>query len=109
MSGRRSRSCDGTPNGIAGGGVFSGSTGIENSDAGLPTKTAIACSNWDWCNANAGCLRLRLCSESFGLSHGLVRIDAGFVKSLRKLQRFLIGDNGTVQNCCSESCVRSEK
>src|ERR1700688_3361978 len=45
MSGRRSRSWDGTPKGIAGGVVLSGSIGIENADAGWPVNIAMACSN----------------------------------------------------------------
>src|SRR5271154_2331232 len=43
-SGRLSRSCDGTPTGISGGPAFSGSAGIENDEAGLPTRRAMACS-----------------------------------------------------------------
>src|SRR5580698_11233212 len=45
ISGRRSRSWEGTPNGIAGGLVLSGSTGIEKVDAGWPINIARACSN----------------------------------------------------------------
>src|ERR1019366_1742064 len=44
MSGRRSRSWDGTPMGIAGGLDLSGSMGIENVDAGWPVSMAMACS-----------------------------------------------------------------
>src|ERR1700686_1185316 len=45
ISGRRSRSWDGTPKGIAGGLELSGSIGIENVDAGWPVSMAMACSN----------------------------------------------------------------
>src|ERR1700733_664303 len=43
-SGRLSRSCEGTPVGVAGGLALRAGTGIENDEGGLPTSTAMACS-----------------------------------------------------------------
>ena len=43
-SGRRSSNSEGTPTGIGGGAVVIGFTGMEKSEAALPTSIAIACS-----------------------------------------------------------------
>ena len=43
---RKRAKSEGTPTGIGGGGVVSGSGGSVKSAGGLPSKIATACSNW---------------------------------------------------------------
>ena len=90
MSGRRCSSCDGTPIGTGGGAVVSALTGMEKSEACLPTRTAIACS---YCDRNTSrlvafdCAVLKCCLR---LHKRDLVANTRLILCLRQLQGVLI-------------------
>src|SRR6266567_7095928 len=90
ISGRRSRSSEGTPTGAAGGLALSGSTGRERAAGGLPIKRAIASAGWAWINSSIAwrCFQARR-SPSTTLAVELVNCSAQRAKSSKMALPFV--------------------
>ena len=97
MSGRRSRSSEGTPAGMAGTFRASGAAGMEKVEAGLPIKVAMACSSWARCTPRSMAWAWVFLILGFGQGNVVPGGDAAGVTVFGPVEDFFEGGRFIVQ------------